>query len=465
MIRDRYDPMQLFDLVPQLQLRFEPELAELDRLLEDDRLFQQVKADLARRCPKTTVTGRPGTPVEVVLRLLVVKHLYGWSYEQTEQFVGDSLVLRQFCRLYLATTPADTTLLRWANLIQPETLHHLLARVTELAAAQRVTRGRKLRTDSTVVETNIHHPSDSTLLADGVRVLSRLVRRAQSVRGAVGAAASALYRDRTRSAKRLAHRIGEAAAHAPARRADPRPALYQRLLAVARASLRQAAQVRERVAATAGAAARLGAALDRVLPLVERVVEQTARRVLHGESVPAGAKVLSLFEPHTAVLRRGKVRQPTEFGRKLVLDEVDGGLVSRYAVLPGNPPDAASVLPSVAHHCVQFGHPPAVLTGDRGTYSPDNEAAALAAGVRQVALPQPGTTTPARRAHERQRWFRRARRWRSGIEGRISVLRRGFGLARCRYHGEAGMERWVGWAIITHNLRTISRTVAARRAA
>ena len=289
MIRDRYDPMQLFDLVPQLQLGFEPELAELDRLLEDDRLFQQVKADLARRCPKTTVTGRPGTPVEVVLRLLVVKHLYGWSYEQTEQFVGDSLVLRQFCRLYLATTPADTTLLRWANLIQPETLHHLLARVTELAAAQRVTRGRKLRTDSTVVETNIHHPSDSTLLADGVRVLSRLVRRAQSVRGAVGAAASALYRDRTRSAKRLAHRIGEAAAHAPARRADPRPALYQRLLAVARASLRQAAQVRDRLTAPAGAAARLGAALDRVRPLVERVVEQTARRVLHGESVPAGA--------------------------------------------------------------------------------------------------------------------------------------------------------------------------------
>src|SRR2546423_218505 len=186
MIRDRYDPMQLFELVPQLQLRFEPELAELDRLLDDDRLFQQVKADLARRWPKSPVTGRPGTPVEVVLRLLVIKHLYGWSYEQTEQFVGDSLVLRQCCRLYLATTPADTTLLRWANLIQPETLHHLLARVTELAAAQRVTRGRKLRTDSTVVETNIPHPSDSTLLADGVRVLSRLVRRAQSLPGAVG---------------------------------------------------------------------------------------------------------------------------------------------------------------------------------------------------------------------------------------------------------------------------------------
>src|SRR5918911_4757930 len=130
MIRDRYAPMNLFDLVPQWQLRFEPELAELDRLLEDDVLFQQVKSDLARRCPRSATTGRPSTPVEAILRLLVVKHLYQWSYEQTERFVNDSVVLRQFCRVYLAPVPDDTTLLRWANLIQSDTLHRLLDRVT-----------------------------------------------------------------------------------------------------------------------------------------------------------------------------------------------------------------------------------------------------------------------------------------------------------------------------------------------
>jgi IS5 family transposase len=176
MLRDRYSPVDLFALVPALELRFEPELAELDRLLDDDELFQQVKADLSRRRPKTTQTGRPSTPVEAILRLLVIQHLYAWSYEQTEHFVGDSLVLRQFARLGLEPVPHGTTLVRWANLLQPATLHRLLERVTELAQSLRVTCGRKLRIDSTVVEAPIHYPTDSSLLADGVRVVSRLGR-------------------------------------------------------------------------------------------------------------------------------------------------------------------------------------------------------------------------------------------------------------------------------------------------
>jgi IS5 family transposase len=186
MLRDRYAPVDLFALMPALQLRFEPELAELDRLLDDDELFQQVKADLSRRRPRTTETGRPSAPVEAILRLLVIQHLYQWSYAETEHFVGDSLVLRQFCRLGLEPVPHCTTLLRWANLLQPETLHRLLDRVTELARSLQVTRGRKLRIDSTVVETPIHYPTDSSLLADGVRVVSRLVGRARDALRAGG---------------------------------------------------------------------------------------------------------------------------------------------------------------------------------------------------------------------------------------------------------------------------------------
>src|SRR3954454_77547 len=178
MLRDRSQPVDLFALVPALELRFEPELAELDQLLEDDQIFQQIKADLSRRRPHTTETGRPSTPVEVILRLLVVQHLYAWSYAQTEHFVGESLVLRQFCRLGFEPVPHHTTLMRWANLLQPETMHRLLDRVTELARSLKVTRGRKLRIDSTVVATAIHYPTDSTLLFDGVRVLSRLIRQA-----------------------------------------------------------------------------------------------------------------------------------------------------------------------------------------------------------------------------------------------------------------------------------------------
>src|SRR5215203_5407446 len=158
MIVDRYDPMNIFEMVPKLELDFEPELTELDRLLEDDELFSVVKADLAKRYPNSERLGRHSTPVEVILRMLVVKRLYGWSYQQTEHFVSDSLVLRQFCRLYLEAAPDDTTLIRWANLIGPKTLEHLNERAVELARSLKVSRGRKLRTDATVIETNIHPP-------------------------------------------------------------------------------------------------------------------------------------------------------------------------------------------------------------------------------------------------------------------------------------------------------------------
>jgi IS5 family transposase len=178
MIVDRHDPVNLFEMVPKLKLQFEPELAELDRLLDDDTIFEKVKADLYRRYPNSARLGRHSTPVEVILRMLVVKRLYGFSYEQTEYFVSDSIVLRQFCRLYLESAPDDTTLIRWANTIGPETLTALNERAVELARSSKVTRGRKLRVDSTVVETDVvHPPTDSRLLGDGVRVISRLLRR------------------------------------------------------------------------------------------------------------------------------------------------------------------------------------------------------------------------------------------------------------------------------------------------
>lgn len=466
MLRDRYTPVDLFGLMPALMLHFEPVLAELDHLLEDDQLFQQVKADLSRRRPHTLETGRPSTPVEVILRLLVVQHLYGWSYEQVEHFVNDSLMLRQFCRLGLQPVPHDTTLLRWANLIQPETLHRLLDRVTELARSLKVTRGRKLRIDSTVVETTIHYPSDSGLLADGVRVLSRLVRRAGDL---LARGSESLFRDRTRSAKWLMRRIhanarvtGRGAAAAAAERAN----VYRQLLEVTRASLRQAEAIHALLAGRAeDAVQRLRAQVEHFVRLVQQGCAQAQRRVLEGEAVPAADKLVSLFEPHTAVIRRGKLPTPTEFGTKLLLDEVDGGLVSRYVILDGNPPDAPHLPASLDHHQVQFGHPPHTAAADRAFSTTANERHAIQAGVRCVAIPKAGKCSTQRRVWEQRPAFRRAARFRAGIEGRISVLKRAFGLRRCRYHGRAGMERWVGWGILAHNLRQISRSVAIRSAA
>jgi transposase, IS5 family len=391
-----------------------------------------------------------------------VQHLYSWSYEQPEHFVNDSLVLRQFCRLGLEPVPHATTLLRWANLIQPETLHRLLERVTELAQSLKVTRGRKLRIDSTVVETTIQHPSDSGLLADGVRVLSRLVRRAGDL---LARGTEPVFRDRTRSAKRLMRRIHASAAitgrgaAAVAERAE----LYRRLLEITRASLRQAETVQHLLTAHTGdALERVRAQVEHFVALVQQVCAQTQRRVLDGEAVPASDKLVSLFEPHTAVIRRGKLPTPTEFGAKVLLDEVDGGLVSRYVILDGNPPDAPQLPASLEHHQLQFGHPPHTAAADRAFSTIDNERCASLAGVRCVAIPKPGKCSAQRRAWEQRPAFRRAARFRAGIEGRISVLKRRFGLRRCRYHGPAGLERWVGWGVLAHNLRQISRFMATR---
>lgn len=461
MLRDRYEPLDLFALVPTLGIAMEPVLAQIDTLLDDDTLFQTVKADLARRRPRTRIDGRPSTPVEVVLRMLVVKHLYGWSYEQTERWVADSLALRQFCRVYAERVPDDTTLIRWANLIQPTTLHSLLDHIVGLARQLRVTRGRKLRIDGTVVETNIHHPTDSTLLNDGVRVLSRSLAKAKRLLRDTSDRAADAFQDRTRSAKRQMKRIMEAARQRGERSEQAMQGAYRRLLDITETVRERAQQVGMalREQATDGGR-RVADTLDHDLPLVQQVIAQTTRRVFHGESVPASDKLVSLFEPHTAIIRKGKPGRPTQFGRVLWLDEVDGGIISRYEVLAGNPPEPAQLPRSLDHHRVLFTQPPYLLAGDRGIHSPANERYATTQGVARVVLPKPGAKSAKRIAHEQQRWFRRGHDWRSGIEGRISGLKRRHRLDRCRNHGDDGMERWVGWGLIAHDLRVIAAAIA-----
>lgn len=464
MLLEKYESVNLFDIVP---LEHDPVLDELDRLLDEDALFQAVKADLSRRYPHTLTRGRRSTPVEVILRMLVAKHLYHWSYEQTESFVADSLTLRQFCRVYLQSVPDDTTLIKWANLIQPKTLHQLLDHVVILAQRLKVTRGRKLRTDGTVVESNIHYPTDSSLLVDGVRVLSRTLARARRVIEAtasqVGQAAKDQFRNRWRSARNTARAIldttrrGMKETDARCRQA------YQKLVDITRASVKQAQATVEMLhqVATEEAEA-IAQQVEQFLPVVDQAIQQTVRRVMNEEKVPAQEKVVSLFEPHTDIIRRGKAGHPVEFGHKVWLDEVDGGIVSDYRVLDGNPSDDRQLPTSLDRHKALFGRPPDQVSGDRGLYSPTNETLAKSMGIRRVILPKPGYRSAERKQYEHQPWFRRGRHYHAGVEGRISVLKRRYGLDRCRNHGEDGFERWVGWGLVAHNLWTIGTALAAR---
>lgn len=454
MLIDRHQTDNIFRRVPGLTIKMNPELAAIDKVLEDDDLFCLVRNDLAQRHPRTESRGRKSTPVEVILRMLTVKHLYDFSYEDTEQHVTDSLVLRQFCRVYFHTVPDHTTLWRWAQLIQPATLQAFNDRVLSLAVDNKLTRGRKLRMDGMVVETTIHYPTDSSLLADGVRVLGRTLTRAKAVVGEVAGLAKEAFRNRTRSAKRAAREVARLSRQGGEK---TRPA-YKRLLQTARATARQAERVLVALQEQGTEAGKqLARTLKTFLPRLQQVVGQTVRRVFEDESVPAAEKVVSIFEPHTDIIKRGKANKPTEFGHKVWLGEVEGGFISQYEVLEGNPADDGQWTPTLERHVQQFGRSPWQASGDRGVHSADNEIDAEQLGVKRIVLPKPGHKSKRRREHEKQRWFRRGRRFHAGIEGRISVISRKHGLDRCRNRGEIGFALWVGWGVIANNLTALGR--------
>ena len=396
MLRDRYEPMNLFASIPTLGMRMDPVLSQMDTLLDDDVLLQAVKADLAKRFPQTTSDGRPSTPVEVMLRMLVVKHLSGWSFPQTAHSVSDSLVLRQFCRVYVASVPDQRTLHRWAKLLQPATLHRLLEHLVHLACQLKVTQGRKLRRDGTVVATTIHHPTDSPLLYDGVRVLSRTLGHAKRLLGQGTALSQELVSDCPQQAREQMKRIMDVARQRGEAAAERLTTTSRALIDVTTTVVARARHVQEVVTAQATAASRrMAERLARFLPRVEQVITQTTRRVLQGEQVPAREKIVSLFEPATAIIRKGKPGKPTAFGRVLWLDEVEGGIISRYAVLDGNPDEKAPLPPSLEHHLQQFGHPPTLLPGDRGCIPLPTSGMRRPKASRRWCGPSPARSRPS----------------------------------------------------------------------
>jgi len=462
MLQDRYETDKIFESILKLTNEMDPILAEIDRLLDDEELYQLIRNDLARRYPQTEVTGRNSTPVEVILRMLAVKRLYVLSYERTEYQVRDSLVLRQFCRVYLQDVPDDTTLIRWAGLIQPGTLKQFNVRLTELACQLKVTRGRKLRTDGTVVESNIHPPSDSSLLADSVRVLGRTLVRTKQVLGERTDLGQEVFRNRIRSVRRLARQVGESMRRRSEQAKTEGKSAYRKLIWATEATIEQAQQVLPVLQKqVTDQAKKLAQILSTFIPRAQQVVAQTVRRVLQQEKVPASEKIVSIFEAHTDIIRRNKAHKPTEYGHKVWLDEVDGGIVTRWDVLEGNPNDDRQWLPSLDHHIECFGKAPWQASADRGVHSSYNEYQAQQRGVQRVILPKPGRRSKARLKHEKQAWFKRGRKWHNGVEGRISVLKRCHELSRCRDHGQDGFEKWVAWGVIAANLKTIGRKVAA----
>lgn len=462
MVRRQHAQRSVFEMIlPDGEQLWDPELRRIDAVLEDEELIEPVEEALRRRRPQSCLRGRPGTPAAVVLRMLVLKHLYHWSFADCEREVRGSLIYRAFCRLECERVPDAKTLIRLAQALGPEVWKRVLERLVQVGRQRRVIRGRKLRVDTTVVETNIHHPTDSSLLGDGVRVITRTLHKIQQAVGRLR------FRDRTRSVARRVFAIAEQSRKLGEEAQAGLKKLYRQLMSTTRAVVRQAA----RAAVTAKRRAKpraprlrakvqgLCRQVKQMSDLTRRVLEQTRARVLQGNTHYPG-KVLSVFELHTEAIRKGKKLKPTEFGKLVKVQEAEAQFITDYEVCAERVPDGKLWEPSLERHQQLFGRAPHLATADAGFASATNEEAASRRGVRRVALPRYGRISASRRLRQKQAWFRRAVRWRTGCEGRISALKRRHGLARCRYHGVPGMERWVALGIIANNLLALARAPA-----
>jgi transposase, IS5 family len=464
MVQRRQRERSLFEvLLPDGHKLWPDWLRKIDTLLEDEAVIEVVAQGLEARWPQSRRRGRLGTPAEVVIRMLMLKHLFDWSYDDLEREVRANLVYRAFTRIDAGEVPDAKTILKIARALGPDIIEQLHRQVIEVAKRAGVTHGRRFRIDTTVVETNVHYPTDSTLLQDGVRVLTRTMSRASVALGE----ARGPMRNRLRSVTRDVLAIAYQARSPKTRAAFVQS--YRKLMATTRAVMRDAGTVVRRLGQRLRTASpqarpllqRAQQRLQQMRPLVQRVLEQTRARVIGGDTrVPD--KVLSVFEPHTETIRKGTIARPNECGKLVTIQESEHQIITAYEVHAARPADVTLWTAALDRHHTIFGRAPDLAAGDRGFSSAANEQAATDRGVRRVVLPRRGSKSPARRAFERQRWFRRGQRWRVGSEGRISVLKRRHGLNRCRYHGEDGMHRWVGLGVIANNLVSTATFSRAR---
>lgn len=466
----RIDPQPSFaDLVFQQQgIQLDPILRQISDFLDVHGEVVNVVHDDLVRSLKRPRTGRQGLSAEQVLRAFVLWRIKDWPYRELRERIADGYTLRAFTRFGGQTVPKADAFQRSFSRLRPDTIRDINRAVLEAAVALELEDGTKLRVDTMVVETDVHYPTDSTLLWDGVRTLCRLVIEALGER--LPAAVEG-FADRRRRARRRMQEIS---------RMRDRRGVRERAW---RRKYSDLLEVTTKVVAAAGAVVKKARSMSVVDPLTkiiiealcdeivrygaltERVIDQTRRRVFGGEVVPADEKLYSIFEPHTDLIKRGKARKPVEFGHKVFLAESRTGLITDYRVLAGNPADSDQMEPSLRRHREVFDRAPKLYAADRGFDHPDARRVGREAGVAELCIPQRGGHLSAKRAaQQHSRRFKAGQRYRVGIEGTISVLMRGRGMRRCPLQGQERFELFVGAAVLANNLLRIAALLERHRA-
>lgn len=366
---------------------WEPWMRHADQALQDESLLLIIQQELAKRCKKSKTRGRPSTTSEVILRLLLLKHLRDWSFADLTREVRANLVYREFTRIGGGKVPDDKTVSRLARQLGPDVIEKLHERVVKIALENKVASGRQLRIDTTVVETDIHYPTDSSLLGDGVRVLTRIMKKV----GAIAGQAGTQLRDRTRSVKRKVLAIARASRNKTESGKQKLRQSYIVLLDAASRVVGQARRFSQEIAQgiKRGSRKKLSKAkrqLDEMIPRLRQVLFQTRERVLRGNT-HADGKLVSLFAPETEVIRKGKAHKPNEFGKLVRIQEAENQLITRYEVLDQRPADSTLLIPSLEQHVALFGRAPDALAADPGFFSAANETAAEKMGVKRVSIP------------------------------------------------------------------------------
>ena len=437
-----------------------------DQVLADGQVIAAVYEALAKRHLNSRTRGRMGAPAEMVLRLLILKHIRNWSYAIVEREVRANLVYRDFTRVGGAKVPDAKTMGRWGLALGPEVIQQIHERIVQIAQEQQIVQGRQMRVDTTVVETNIRYPTDSGLLGDGVRVLTRAMKKITGMVGTVGTQ----LRDRSRSVKRRVIEIARAARSKGQQSQQKLQQGYRKLLdstsRVVGQAKRFAKEIAEGVKRSVDGRQQallegLRQEIEVMLPRVKQVIQQTKARIFGGDT-HAENKLFSLFEPSTEIIRKGKAGKPNEFGKVVKLQEAENQMVIDYQVYPQRPNDSDLLLPALEAHAQKLGSVPHMVAADAGFYSAKNESAAKEKGVKRVCVPNRSTKSAERKREQKKRWFRKGQKFRTGCEGRISVVKRRHGLNRSRYKGEAGMQRWVGLGVIADNLINMGLAIARR---
>jgi IS5 family transposase len=447
------------------RVHLEPTLRAIADFLDTHAaLVDGVRRDLARGL-KHPATGRPGVTAPQVLRSLILMRVKNWDFRELRERIADGYTLRHFTQFESQPVPKHDAFNRAFNRLTPDTLQAVNDAVIQAAVDLGLEDGTKLRVDTTVVETDIHHPTDNTLLWDSVRVITRLVRQLDALLPAgVGP-----FTNRTRRARRRMQEIQRMTAKARHRH---QVRTYRDLIRVAEHVVHDARGVVERVhevrdvdITTQVVIEALRREIARHCELGDRVISQARRRVLQGEQVPNEEKLYSIFETHTDLIKRGKVLKPIEFGHKVFLAESANGLITQYRVLTGNPADQIHVTPSLERHTKGFGQVPDLYSSDRGFFNEANIAACQTAGVKVTCIPQSGGKRSAdREAFEKSPAFKNGQRFRAGIEGRISVLFRGRGMKRALVEGRERFELLVGAAVLANNLMAIAARLGRKQA-